>query len=83
MSLWLRRRRSCCSKCSTSGPNPARSCLRRASRSVAWAEIFGDTVAVAAMVDRLVHHAEVVVLRGDTYRLKGEGKEVLQTEGAS
>ena len=30
----------------------------------AWAEIFGDAVAVAAMVDRLVHHAEVIVLRG-------------------
>jgi len=26
----------------------------------AWAEIFGDPVAVAALVDRLVHHAEVV-----------------------
>jgi hypothetical protein len=24
----------------------------------AWAEIFGDPVAVAAMTDRLVHHAE-------------------------
>ena len=35
----------------------------------AWAEIFGDPVAVAAMVDRLVHHAEVIVLRGDSYRL--------------
>lgn len=49
----------------------------------AWAEIFGDPVAVAAMVDRLVHHAEVIVLRGDSYRLKGKGKEVLQPEGAS
>ncbi len=48
----------------------------------AWAEIFGDPVAVAAMVDRLVHHAEVIVLRGDSYRLKGKGKE-LQPEGAS
>jgi DNA replication protein DnaC len=35
------------------------------------------------MVDRLVHHAEVIVLRGDSYRLKGKGKEVLQPEGAS
>jgi hypothetical protein len=43
-----------------------------------WAEIFGDPVAVAALVDRLVHHAEVLVLRGDSYRLKGKGKEVLQ-----
>ena len=43
----------------------------------AWAEIFGDAVAVAALVDRLVHHAGVLVLRGDSYRLKGKGKEVL------
>lgn len=47
----------------------------------AWAEIFGDPVAVAALVDRLVHHAEVIVLRGESYRLKGKGKEVLQSEG--
>jgi DNA replication protein DnaC len=47
----------------------------------AWAEIFGDPVAVAALVDRLVHHAEVIVLRGESYRLKGKGKEVLQGEG--
>ena len=43
----------------------------------AWAEIFGDPVAVAAMVDRLVHHAEVLVLKGDSYRLRGRGKEVM------
>jgi len=46
----------------------------------AWAEIFGDPVAVAALVDRLVHHAEVLVLRGDSYRLKGKGKEVLEAD---
>jgi DNA replication protein DnaC len=45
-----------------------------------WAEIFGDAVAVAAMVDRLVHHAEVVVLQGDSYRLKDRGQEVLVPE---
>jgi DNA replication protein DnaC len=42
----------------------------------AWAEIFGDAVAVAAMVDRLVHHAEIVSLKGDSYRLKDRRKEV-------
>jgi DNA replication protein DnaC len=48
-----------------------------------WTEIFGDAVAVAAMVDRLVHHAEVIVLQGDSYRLKDRTKEVLSTtEGA-
>ena len=48
-----------------------------------WAEIFGDPLAVAAMVDRLVHHAEVIVLKGESYRLKGRGKEVgATTEGS-
>ena len=34
-----------------------------------WNEIFGDEVA-AAIVDRLVHHADVIALNGDSYRLK-------------
>ena len=46
----------------------------------AWAEIFGDPVAVAALVDRLVHHAEIVVLAGESYRLKGKGKGVMTAE---
>ena len=49
----------------------------------AWAEVFGDPVAVAAMVDRLVHHAEVIVLKGDSYRLKGRGKELIASPGTS
>jgi DNA replication protein DnaC len=32
--------------------------------------IFGDDVVAAAMIDRLVHHAEIVALKGDSYRLK-------------
>ena len=36
-----------------------------------WGETFGDDVVAAAMIDRLVHHAEVVVLKGDSYRLRG------------
>ena len=39
---------------------------------VRWGETFGgDDTAAAAMIDRLVHHAEVVVLKGDSYRLRG------------
>ena len=34
-----------------------------------WGEIFGDDV-VAVMIDRLVHHAEILNLKGDSYRLK-------------
>jgi DNA replication protein DnaC len=35
-----------------------------------WGEIFGDDVVAAAMIDRLVHHAEILALKGDSYRLK-------------
>jgi hypothetical protein len=31
---------------------------------------FGDEVTATAMIDRLVHHAEIVSLKGDSYRLK-------------
>src|SRR5438445_972428 len=35
-----------------------------------WGEVFGDDVVAAAMIDRLVHHAEVISIKGDSYRLK-------------
>jgi DNA replication protein DnaC len=35
-----------------------------------WGEVFGDEIVAAAMIDRLVHHAEVIALKGDSYRLK-------------
>jgi hypothetical protein len=36
-----------------------------------WGEIFGDDVAAAAMRDRLVHHAQILALKGDSYRVEG------------
>jgi DNA replication protein DnaC len=41
----------------------------------AWGEIFGDQVVAAAMIDRLVHHAEILALAGDSYRLKDRDLE--------
>jgi DNA replication protein DnaC len=35
-----------------------------------WGEVFGDDVVAATMIDRLVHHAEVIALKGDSYRIK-------------
>ncbi len=35
-----------------------------------WGEVFGDATVAAAMIDRLVHHAQIIVLTGDSYRLK-------------
>jgi len=35
-----------------------------------WGEIFGDSVAAAAMLDRLLHHCHIVNIKGNSYRLK-------------
>lgn len=41
----------------------------------AWDQAFaGDTVLTAAMLDRLLHHATVVQIQGDSYRLKDKRK---------
>ena len=36
----------------------------------AWGEIFGDDAVAVAMIDRLVHHAELISLKGDSYSSK-------------
>lgn len=35
-----------------------------------WGEVFGDDVVASAMIDRLVHHAEMLSLAGESYRVK-------------
>ena len=34
-----------------------------------WAEIFGDSVVATALLDRLLHHAVVIPIEGNSYRL--------------
>ena len=35
-----------------------------------WGEVFGDSVVAAALLDRLLHHAVVVQIEGNSYRLR-------------
>lgn len=39
-----------------------------------WGSAFGDNVITTAILDRLLHHAEAIVIEGDSYRLKGKIK---------
>jgi DNA replication protein DnaC len=48
-----------------------------------WGEVFGDPVVAAAMIDRLVHHAEVVSMKGDSYRLKDRNLGRVPTDDAA
>lgn len=47
-----------------------------------WGETFGDDVVAAAMIDRLVHHAEVLTLYGDSHRTHGR-RDLLNQGGRS
>ena len=42
-----------------------------------WAGVFGDQVVAAAMIDRIVHHADVIALKGACYRLRDRGLDTL------
>jgi len=35
-----------------------------------WGEILGDAMVAAALIDRLVHHATMITLKGKSYRLR-------------
>jgi DNA replication protein DnaC/transposase len=41
-----------------------------------WGEILGDAMVAAALIDRLVHHATMVTLKGKSYRLRERGAGV-------
>jgi len=32
--------------------------------------VFGDPVVATAILDRLLHHSQVITIRGDSYRLR-------------
>ncbi|MBI5780850.1 MAG: ATP-binding protein, partial [Rhodocyclales bacterium] len=51
------------------------SLLVTSNRAVSeWGEVFGDAVVATAILDRLLHHSQVITLRGDSYRLRAKRK---------
>jgi len=45
-----------------------------------WGEILGDSVIASAVLDRLLHHATVFSIRGESYRLREKRKELVKEE---
>ena len=37
-----------------------------------WGEVFGDSVIANAILDRIVHHCDIIKITGNSYRLKGK-----------
>jgi DNA replication protein DnaC len=44
-----------------------------------WGDIFGDDMAATAMIDRLIHHSEILSLKGDSYRVRGKDLDARPT----
>lgn len=44
-----------------------------------WSQVFGDATVANAILDRLVHHSEIINIKGESYRLKNL-KEKLKNE---
>ena len=61
------------------------SVLVTSNRSIGeWGTVFGDPVVATAILDRLLHHSQVVTIRGDSYRLRGKRRTgLLQKAGAA
>jgi DNA replication protein DnaC len=59
--------------------------LVTSNRSVGeWGTVFGDPVVATAILDRLLHHSQLVTIRGDSYRLRGKRRTgLLQKAGAA
>ena len=39
-----------------------------------WGDVFGDRVIASAILDRILHHATTISIRGESYRLKDKLK---------
>ena len=44
-----------------------------------WSEVFPNAACVVALIDRLVHHAEIIPIKGESYRHK-EAQERAETK---
>jgi DNA replication protein DnaC len=50
---------------------PDRSLLLTTNQTVTqWGHVFGDDMIAAAVLDRVLHHSHVLLIQGDSFRLK-------------
>jgi hypothetical protein len=71
----------CTSSSSAAGTRKAPWYLTSNQSFGAWGEIFGDRVIATAILDRVLHHAITINIRGNSYRLKEKLKAgLIRTE---
>src|SRR6266545_1161964 len=64
---------------SSAAANEHGSIILTTNRGIAsWGEIFEDTTVAAAILDRLLHHATVLQIDGESYRMRGHRARLAQ-----
>lgn len=43
-----------------------------------WGKLIGDVPSATAILDRFLHHAEIILIKGRSYRLKDRGCKTAQ-----
>ena len=46
-----------------------------------WNEVFPNAACVVSLIDRLVHHSEVIAIEGDSYRMKEAQEQASNRNG--
>jgi DNA replication protein DnaC len=44
-----------------------------------WGHLLGDDVLATALLDRLLHHAEIITINGNSYRMKDRRRDMAGT----
>jgi len=61
----------CCGNITQQNTNEHKSTIVTTNRPFAeWREVFPNATCVVSLVDRLVHHAEILAIEGESYRFK-------------
>ena len=56
---------------------PGRERLLRNPLRTEWNEVFPNATCIATLLDRLLHHADVTVIEGKSYRLRESEQEAV------
>ena len=46
-----------------------------------WGKLIGDIPSATAILDRFLHHAEVITITGKSYRLRNQGSQPASAHG--
>jgi DNA replication protein DnaC len=47
-----------------------------------WSEVFPNAACVVSIVDRLIHHAEILVIEGESYRMREAKQRAARNKAA-